>query len=65
MHTYQKFEILVPAIEVDGEEVVGGDARRGQQDCGLVVSTAAAGLLPVRSLAEFSTSVLAISESKY
>ena len=51
---HQKFEIFVPPVEVDGQEVVGGDAGYGLV---LVLGAAAAS---AGSLAQFAARVLAV-----
>ena len=51
---HQKFEIFVPPVEVDGQEVVGGDAGYGLV---LVLGAAAAS---AGSLAQFATRVLTV-----
>ena len=52
--SHQKFEIFVPPVEVDGQEVVGGDAGYGLV---LVLGAAAAS---AGSLAQFAARVLAV-----
>ena len=54
--SHQKFEIFVPPVEVDGQEVVGGDAGYGL----VLVLVLGAAAASAGSLAQFAARVLAV-----